>query len=944
VTAGPYRLPRGGHIDRKTTLPFRFNGIAYSGHPGDTLASALLANGVRTIARSFKFHRPRGLFTCGIEEAHGLVQLGDGDRVIPSARAPMVELTPQLEARSQSGWPSLNLDVGRVLDFTAPLWAAGFYNKTFIWPRWHTYEGIIRSMAGLGRAPAEPDPDRYEVGNLHCDVLVVGAGSAGLAAAQDAARSGANVVLVDQDRELGGKAIWDGTTPPPSTNVTVLRRTTAVGFYDHNVLALVECAPARTAPRERYWIARAGRVVLATGAIEQPLIFDNNDRPGIMLASAARQYLRRYGVAVGRRVVVATNNNSAYAVAKDLIEAGVDVAALVDSRRSVSEAASELSSLRKIPVLSGSIPVDTAGFSALRRVTIGRLSADSTRIESTQDFDCDALAVSGGWNPTLHLFAQAGGKLAYDESSGSLHPVASHPSIEIVGSAGRWTPIGPRVAPGGKSGRKWVDLLHDVTVADIELAVRENYTSVEHVKRYTTVGMAADQGKTSAPASLDIIGKIRSVSPSTLGHTTLRPPFVPVTLGAIAGREIGELFSPRRLLPMHDWHKSNGAVFHDFSGWQRPVVYLRHNETHDARHLATLREARAVRTAAGLFDGSSLGKIEIRGPDALEFLDRFYINNLKTLQPGKARYGLMLRETGVIFDDGTVVALAPDHLLISTTSGNAGRVYAWLEEWRQCEWPELRVAVTPVTEQWATVSLTGPKARTILSRLQMDIDLSSAAFPHLGMREGNLLRSSGPTRAMVPTRIFRVSFSGELTYEINVPADAAPELWGALLTAGADQGLQPLGLDALLLLRLEKGFLHIGTDTDGTTVPDDVGWGKPAANKNTHYIGKRSLSLPENVKPDRLQLVGLKPARNSGTPFIIGSHLRFADTTHPTDGWITSAGTMALTAEPIALALARAGRQRVGKEVTVYDEGKPVTQAVIVNPPFYDPTGERMNA
>ncbi len=947
--AGPHRVARGGQVDRTQPVAFSFDDRSLQGCAGDCLASALLANGVRTVSRSFKFHRPRGVFSCGMEEPNALLQLGSGAKAVPSARATLVELTQGLQARSQSGWPSVDFDVGRSMDLIAPLWAAGFYNKTFIWPSWHTYEPMIRRMAGLGRAPGQRDPDRYEVGNLHCDVLVVGGGVAGLRAALEAGRAGARVVVAEQDHQFGGESAWSGATVDGSPagkwlsqtmeqlnrmpDVRLLSRTTATGYYDHDVLALVErvqqAGPG--ALRERYRIVRAGRVILATGAIEQPLIFANNDRPGIVLAGAARQYLRRYGVAVGSRVLVATNNDSAYGLAGDLKDAGVTVLGVADTRQQVPEVLVAAMRTLSIAILPGFIPIDTQGFGALRQVTLGHLSADGAHIDARRSLECDALAVSGGFNPTLHLYAQAGGKLAYEESSGGLFPVAQHRSIEIVGTATEKVPAGPRVSPVGKSKRKWVDLAHDVTVADLELALRENFTSVEHVKRYTTVGMAADQGKTSAAATLGLLGKLRAIAPAKLGHTTLRPPFMPVTLGAIAGRETGERFAPHRLLPMHDWHTAHGAVFQDFGEWRRPIVYLRPGET---REQAMHREAVAVRTDAGLFDGSPLGKIEIHGPDARDFIDRFYINDLTTLKPYRARYGLMLRETGIIFDDGTVVMLAPDRFLITTTSGNANRVVAWLEEWRQCEWPHLKAAVMPVTDQWGTVSIAGPKARTILAKLQTDIDLSGAAFPHLAMREGTLLGH--------PARIYRVSFTGELTYEINVPASKARELWEALMSAGASDGLQPLGMDALLLLRLEKGFLHVGSDTDGTSVPDDVGWGKVATNKTRHYVGKRSLSLPEHVRPDRLQLIGLTGERGRG--FAIGSHLRAGDSTNATDGWITSAGIMTLTQEPIALAMIRGGRAKVGSEVNVYEGGVVVGRARVVNPPFFDPSGDRMNA
>jgi sarcosine oxidase subunit alpha len=945
MSAGPFRLPAGraagSALNRQQRVRFSFDDRTYEGYEGDSLASALLANGVRTVSRSFKFRRPRGVYSSGIEETNAFVQLGTGASSVPSARATLVELTEGLRASSLT---RRGFDVGRVLDFTAPLWAAGFYNRTFIWPSWHFYEGIIRRMAGFGHAPTERDPDRYESRNLHCDVLIVGSGERGLAAASEAASGGARVVLVEQASHLGGRDAWNGGAPQVQSqdhwsrqlpNVQILTRTTAVGYYDRDIVTLLESVPNTKAhsglPRERYWIVRASRVIFATGAIEQPLVFCNNDRPGILLAGAAHEYLRRYAVACGRRVVVATNNDSAYVVARDLKVAGVDVVAVADSRANVPAAKRHELQTLSIPLLDGTMPIDTRGFSALHGVTLGKLSKDGQRIESTQDVACDALAVSGGWNPTLHLYSQATGRLSYDPRSNALAPGNRHPVAALAPANAEehhGSELGPRLSSVGNTARQWIDLRHDVTVADLELGLRENYVSIEHQKRYTTTGMAPDQGKTSNLVALETVARLRGVSPGETGHTTFRPPFVPVTLGAIAGRAIGSRFAPERILPLNDWHVAHDALMQDFGEWKRPSAYLRNGES---RHDAVVREARTVRTACGLLDYSPLGKIEVQGPDALDFLNRFYINDLTTLKPGRARYCLMLRESGVIFDDGTVVQLASDRYLITTTSGNAQRVAAWFEEWHQCEWPHLRVSIVSVTESWACFSLAGPKSRDVLASLDSSLDISPANFPHLSMAEGRLHG--------LDVRLYRVSFTGELAYEINVRTGAAPELWDALMDRGQAHGIQPFGLDALLNMRLEKGFLHVGTDTDGATVPDDVGWGKVAANKHSDYIGKRSLWLPEHRRADRLQLVGLK----GDTSFVIGSHLRIVDSSEVTDGWVTSAGRSVMSNEPIALAMLRGGRERIGATVNVYDSGA-ITQARVVAPPFYDSAGERMNA
>jgi sarcosine oxidase subunit alpha len=925
---GPYRLSAAS---KDSAVDFIFDGRALRGVRGDTVASALLANGVRVVSRSFKFHRPRGIFTAGYEEPNAIFQLHAGSQVVPGERAPLVPLRPGLQVASRVGWPSRSFDLLRAIDWLHPVFAAGFYNKTFMWPSWHVYEGWIRKLAGCGHAPAGPDPDRYETCHAHCDVLVVGGGEAGVAAAVAASASGKRVLLVEQGSSLaspGGRGL-------DIANTTVLTHTMAVAYYDHDLVALaqrVSAMPPSDGPRERLWLVRAGRVILATGAIEQPMIFSNNDRPGIMLAGAARHYLRHHAISPGRQVVVATNNDTAYAVACELADAGVNISAVIDTR---AEAPAPLVAdlrARKLPLILGAMPVDTSGFAGLKSVLIGGFG-DRGQIGTTQRIACDSLLISGGWSPVLHLFAQAGGRLSFSEATRTFQPVAPHPSIEIIGSAAE-PPSGAaaiRVSPFGNPARQWIDLRHDVTVSDIQLSVRENFTAVEHIKRYTTLGMSVDQGKVGQAPATEVIAKVRGVLPSQLAHTTFRPPFVPVTLGTMVGRNVGDFYAPSRHTTLHAVQSSAGALFDDFGGWKRAAAFPRAGETREA---AMHREIDLVRHGLGLYDASPLGKIEIIGPDALDFLDRFYINNLLSLKPGRVRYGIMLRESGVIFDDGTVTVLDDDRVLITTTSSGAGRVAQWLEEWRQCEWPDSRVAVAPVTEQWATIALTGQQARTVLERLKPECSVAGEQFPHLHFRKTRLLGSSA--------RIYRVSFSGELTYEINIVAHKGPALWAALMEEGREFGVSPYGVDSLLHLRMEKGFLHVGADTDGTTVPDDVGFGKVAAAKQRHYIGKRSLALAENVRPDRLQLVGLRGEGAVGIP--VGSHLRLPDSQQPTDGWVTSAGLCSADGKPVALAMVRAGRQQIDAVTRVYDEGRVVTTARIVNPLFYDPTGARMNA
>lgn len=978
----PFRTPSGGLIDRSKLLTFRWNGRSLTGYAGDTLASALLANGVRLVGRSFKYHRPRGIMAAGAEEANALVQLGAGGRTTPHLRATEIPLYEGLEAAAVNCWPSLEHDLlGTINGRLSRFLAAGFYYKTFMWPTWHLFEDAIRRAAGIGKMAAAADPDRYESRFAHCDVLVVGAGPAGLAAAAAAASGGARVILAEQDTRPGGSLLVDSATIDGRTRAewidntlaqlrsqpetTVLLRTTAVAYHDHNLVTLVEqvgderaCAADPRVPRSRTWLVRAKRVVLATGAIERPLAFAGNDVPGIMLASASRHYAERFGVRPGERAVVLTNNDDAYRTAAALAQAGTEVAAVVDLRDG------EPSELARsfLPVgtacLGGGAVVATRGAKALKAVRV-RTS------EGERWIDCDHLAVSGGWNPTVHLFSQSGGQLRWREDIAAFVPDRSvQAELSAGAAAGSLTlrealeqghaagaesarlcdfpcdapaplaatelaarPIGATWLPP-EPGKAFIDLQNDVTVEDIALAARENFRSVEHMKRYTTLGMAPDQGKTANVTALAIMGELTGRSVIETGHTRYRLPYVPAAVGAFAGRTRGTLFRPLRRMPGDARHVAANAVFEDYGGWARPSSYPRPGESHLE---AEQREALAVRTAAGLFEASPLGKIEVVGPDAGRFLDLIYANTMSTLKEGRVRYGLMLNELGVIIDDGVVARLAPDRFLVCTSSAGADRIAAWLEEWLQCEWSDMRVIVAPVTSAWGVLTLTGPHAQAILRAAGIDLDLAS--FPHMSFAETRL--------AGLPARVLRVSYTGEASYELNVPARMVEQLWDALFAAGASFGLTPVGIDAWMVLRTEKGYLHIGGDTDGSTTALDVGWGH-IMKKNCDFIGKRSLMRPEDLRADRLQFVGL--ATDEAVPLPIGAHVAgFGQHGEQlSGGYVTSSAYSPFLKRPVALGMVSDGRARIGEAVTVLDDSGRARPARIVEPVFYDPAGERL--
>ncbi|MDC1383284.1 sarcosine oxidase subunit alpha family protein [Candidatus Puniceispirillum sp.] len=998
------RINAASRIDCSKPVTFIFDGQAYIGFAGDTLASALLANDVHLVGRSFKYHRPRGILAAGSEEPNALIRLGKGAYAEPNLRATQIEIFEGLYAESQNRTPSLKFDIGAINSVLGRFFPAGFYYKTFMWPAamWMSYEHVIRHVAGLGKAADDHnDPDRYEKTHAHCDILVAGGGAAGLMAALQAACGGARIILADEQNEFGGwllgeaNVIIDGY-PAVSwiadvvrqlkalQNVTLLPRTTVFGYMDHNFLTLnervtdhLEKRPAHL-PRQRMWKVRAQQVILAQGAHERPLVFAGNDLPGVMLAGAVRTYVNRYGVCPGKRAIVISNNDDAYRTALDLHRVGTKVL-ITDLRAKPQGPLVRAARDAGIEILEGHAVISAYGTRRVARVEIAPIDDSATAITGeVMHRDCDLIAMSGGLSPAVHLHSQARGKLKWDDAKLCFSPSATHePSFNIGACNGsfdlatglkeavragtkaasatghnaisltvpdvtitkqNWHPLAAWKIPNGhlagRGPKAFVDFQNDVTASDVMLAAREGYQSVEHLKRYTTTGMGTDQGKTSNINALAILADALGNEIPNVGTTTFRMPYTPSNIGAIAGRDIGALFDPVRLTRMDNWHRSHGATFEHAGQWMRAWYYPKENET---MHEAVSREVKAARTTAGILDASTLGKIDIRGRDASKFLNRLYTNAWSKLGIGKCRYGLMLKDDGMVMDDGVTTRIAENHFHMTTTTGGATSVLDWMEEWLQTEWTNLEVYLTSVTEQWSIATVSGPNAAKILEDAGIDIDLSPANFPFMSMKNGHI--------GGLPARIFRISFTGELSYEINIAARHGLALWTHLMKVGSAHGITPYGTEAMHVLRAEKGFIIVGQETDGSVTPHDLGMDWIISKSKPDFIGKRALARESMGNDNRKQLVGLL-CSDPKTVIPEGAHAVFdAEQPLPMDilGQVTSSYFSPNFNRSIAMAMLKGGHGLMGKSIYFPMLDGTVLNAKVVEPLFYDPKGARID-
>ncbi|SDC93506.1 sarcosine oxidase subunit alpha family protein [Ruegeria marina] len=1006
------RLAKQGRlIDRSKQVTFTFNGTTMRGFQGDTLASALLANDQMMMGRSFKYHRPRGVVASGAEEPNALVGLGEGTRFEPNQRATTTELFDGLKAASQNHWPNLDFDIGAVNTYLSRFLPAGFYYKMFIHPApfWkHVYEPIIRRSAGLGKAPDKElvDADTYEHFHVHTDILVIGGGVAGLQAAKVAAASGARVLLIEQTAHWGGRAPVDGGTIDGLSpedwvsrtlaeleamdNVTLRPRTMGAGVYDHGYALgyerVADHTPGVPGPRHRLWRIRAKQIVSATGAIERPLSFAGNDVPGVMLAGAMRDYVVNWGVTPGQRVVVATNNDDAYRTAIILKKAGVDVLRILDARKEGGGALADEARALGIRVDPGRAIAKVKGGKRVKKILICNQDGVGG---AREELECDAVAMSGGWSPVVHMWSHCGGKLIWDRANAHFRPDPDRPPLgadgkgfvvaagsangplsldqvmadadaagKVAAKSAGFTPKRTKAPEGAAEAenamkavwlmpanaeiqlrmKSWLDFQNDVKVSDVQLAAREGYESVEHTKRYTTLGMATDQGKLSNINGLAILADALNADIPQVGTTTFRPPYTPISMGAIGGEARGEVFQPVRKTPIYDWSNANGADWEPVGQWRRPFAYVRPGESvHDAVN----REVKNTRENLGLLDASTLGKLIVKGPDAGKFLDMLYTNMMSTLKPGKCRYGLMCSENGFLIDDGVVARIDEDTFLCHTTTGGAERIHGHMEEWLQTEWWDWKVYVANVTEQYAQIAVVGPKARKVLEKLNAKagggMDLSAEALPFMEWRDGRI--------GEFDARAYRISFSGELSYEIAVPASQGLAFWEALVDAGKEFGVMPYGTECLHILRAEKGFIMIGDETDGTVIPQDLGLGWAISKKKDDYLGKRAQERSHMADRDRWKLVGLETVDGSVLPdgaYAVGEGVN-ANGQRNMIGRVTSTYYSANLGRGIAMGLIQHGPDRMGEIVEFPGTDGKVYKAKIVDPVFYDKEGAKQN-
>ena len=996
------RVKSSKFIDETYRISFTFNGKKYYGFKGDTLASALLANNVHSVGRSFKYHRPRGIMTSGSEEPNAIVQLHKNtSRTEPNVRATEIEIYEGLEASSQNCWPNVNFDIGGINNLLSPLLPAGFYYKTFMWPAsfWEKYEYFIRKSAGLGKSPTLPDPDVYEHNYIHCDVLIIGAGVAGIMAAKIAAKNGLKTLLVDEKPNLGGSTIYQNSDFFKINNQTsgswlekeineikklenleIKLRTSVAAFHGYNYLLakenLTDHLPIehrKNKTRQKLLKIRAKKVISATGSIERPLIFDNNDRPGILLSSAIKRFADFFGVACGEKNVFLTNNDSAYESAISLIQKGINVEAIIDNRDNIESKLLYEVEKNNIKVFKGSTVVNTSGYKRINKIFIMQLSKDGQKVVGSKtELSCDCLGVSGGWTPAVHLFTQSGGKLKFREEDQVFIP-NTYPSnqlsigscngdffldeiltnvpkslkeilnlkdtvykdIEVLFSANKsqrniWLLPSDKII--GKT-KPFVDYQNDATAKDIKLALREGFRSIEHVKRYTTTGMGTDQGKLGNMHALGIISETSGTKMGELGTTTFRPPYTPLTFGTIVGRNVGEYFDVFRKTPIHDWHVKNNAKFENVGQWKRAWYYPNKDED---MNQAVQRESKAARASAGILDASTLGKIDIQGTDASEFLNRVYTNAWSKLKIGKCRYGLMLNEDGMVYDDGVTTRLGENHYIMTTTTGGAANVLGKLEDYLQTEWPELDVYLTSVTDHFATISVCGPNSKKIVSSVIPDLDLSDESFPHMSFKNTKI--------GNINCRVMRISFTGEHSYEINIQANYGKSVWEKCMEAGKDYNITPYGTETMHLLRAEKGFIIVGQDTDATMTPIDLQMDWIVSKKKYDFIGKRSLYRSDTIREDRKQLVGLitddpKEVLEEGAQIVADINKSPVEML----GHVTSSYYSPNLKKSIALGVVRGGKNMMGQKLIIPMEKKSIN-VTVADPVFLDKENKRLNA